>query len=234
MKQFRGVIAGETKKSRSEKESFVTLLLAMTTLLILHLLLINVVHAAAVDDIVTDLQKKLSAIRDVKGAFSQTSYLKDLEKTETYAGVFFIKKPSGVMWEYKSPRDEKIVINGTDTWIYKKSQKQAIKTRFSREAYSQTPIALLNSLENIRADFETTAVEEGWLNLKPKHQMGFIREIVIKTSSKNFPVKTLKVFDTYGNIITIELSDIKTNSGLDNSLFTFTAPPDVEVFDMNQ
>jgi outer membrane lipoprotein carrier protein len=138
------------------------------------------------------------------------------------------------MWEYTAPRDEKIIINGTETWIYKKSQKQVIKTRFSKEAYSQVPIALLNSLENLRADFDITIMEQDTLNLKPKHKMGFIQEIILKTSSKNFPVKTLKVFDVYGNKITIELTDIKTNNGLDDSLFTFTAPPGVEVFDMSQ
>jgi outer membrane lipoprotein carrier protein len=204
--------------------------------LILFLFIISIVsfvHAATDDDDVNELQKKFSLIRDVKGTFSQTSYLKDLEKTETYSGSFYIKKPSGVMWEYKTPRDEKVIMNGTDTWIYRQSLRQAIKTRFSKEAYSQVPIALLNSLENLRADFDITVTENETLNLKPRHQMGFIREIVIKTSPGNFPVKTLKVFDIYGNVITIELANIKTNSGLDDSLFTFTAPQGVEVFDMN-
>jgi outer membrane lipoprotein carrier protein len=190
--------------------------------------------ALSVDDMIDDIQKKFAGIHDMKGAFSQTSYLKDLEKTETYAGAFYIKKPSGIMWEYKAPRDEKVIINGTDTWIYKKSQKQAVKTRFSKEAYSQVPIALLNDLENLRADFDITLMEQDTLNLKPKHQMGFIREIILKTNSKNFPVKMLEIFDAYGNKITIALTGIKTNSGLDDSLFTFTPPPGVEVYDMGQ
>ncbi len=210
-------------------------LLLFTILIVTcHLSLVTVAHAAAVDDIVNDIQKKLAAIHDMKGAFSQVSYLKDLEKTERYSGIFYIKKPSGIMWEYKTPRDEKVIINKTDTWIYKKSQKQAIKTRFSKEAYSQVPIALLNGLENLGADFDITLMEQDMLNLKPRHQMGFIKEIILKTSPKNFPVKILKVLDMYGNNITIELTDIKTNNGLDDSLFTFTVPQGVEVFDMSQ
>jgi outer membrane lipoprotein carrier protein len=230
----------ETMKQQSAKKlvtchlSPVTFLLFTFLLFTIHYSLVTSVHAAAVDDVVNSIQKKFSGIHDIKGTFSQTSYLKDIEKTETYAGTFYIKKPSGIMWEYTAPRDEKIIINGTETWIYKKSQKQVIKTKFSKEAYSQVPIALLNSLENIRADFDITIVEQDTLNLKPKHQMGFIQEIILKTSSKIFPVKTLKVFDVYGNKITIELTDIKTNNGLDDSLFIFSAPPGVEVFDMSQ
>jgi outer membrane lipoprotein carrier protein len=192
------------------------------------------VHAAPVDDLVSDLQKKLSEIHDLKGAFSQTSYLKDLGKTETYSGAFYIKKPSGVMWEYKTPRDEKVIITGKDTWIYKKSQKQAIKTKFSKEAYNQVPIALLNGLENLRDDFEVSLLAQNTLGLKPKHSIGFVQGIILKVGSMNFPVEQLTIFDTYGNVITIELSHLKINSGLDDSLFTFTPPQGVEVFDMNQ
>ncbi|RJQ52580.1 MAG: outer membrane lipoprotein carrier protein LolA [Nitrospiraceae bacterium] len=221
-------------KIQDSELNFLILFILIFSLFTVHLSLVTGVHAATVDDTVNDLQKKFSGINDIKGAFTQTSYLKDLEKTETYAGTFYIRKPSGIMWEYKAPRDEKVIINGTDTWVYKKSQKQAIKTRFSKEAYSQAPIALLNSMENLRADFDISLMGQDSLKLRPKHQVGVIREMVIKTGAKNFPVKTLKVFDMYGNIITIELADTKTNSGLADSLFVFTAPPGVEVFDMSQ
>ncbi|MBI5409045.1 MAG: outer membrane lipoprotein chaperone LolA [Nitrospirae bacterium] len=201
---------------------------------IVHYSLFTVAHSATVDDVVNDLEKRFAEIKDVKGSFSQTSYLKDLEREEKYSGAFFIKKPSQMMWEYAAPRDEKVIINGTDTWIYKKSQKQAIKTRFSKETYSQVPIALLNSLENLRTDFDITLSEKDSLELKPKHQIGFIKEIILKTSSKKFPVKTLKVLDTYGNKITLELKDVETNTKPDDSLFIFTAPQGIEVYDMSQ
>jgi len=38
----------------------------------------------------------------------------------------------------------------------------------------------------------------------------------------------------YGNIITIELADIRTNTGIEDSLFTFTVPQGIEVFDMSK
>jgi outer membrane lipoprotein carrier protein len=192
------------------------------------------VFALSDNDIVNDIQKKFSAIKDLKGTFSQTSYLKDLEKTEKYSGTFYIKKPYAIMWEYNSPRDEKVFVNKTDTWIYKKSQKQAIKTRFSKETYSQVPIALLSSLDDLRTDFDISHADEGHLNLKPKKQMGTIREIVVETGPGSFPVRSLTAIDQYGNIIMIELGDIKINSGLEDSLFTFNPPPGVEVFDMSQ
>ncbi len=196
--------------------------------------LVTSVHAATTDDMVNDIQKKFSAINDLKGTFSQTSYLKDLEKTEKYAGTFYIKKPHAIMWEYKAPRDEKVFINNTDTWLYKKSRKQAIKTRFSKETYSQVPIALLSSLDDLKTDFDISHAEQGHLNLKPKKRMGTIREIIVETGSESFPVKSLSAIDQYGNIVMIEFGDIKINSGLEDSIFIFNPPPGVEVFDMTR
>ncbi|MBI5741099.1 MAG: outer membrane lipoprotein chaperone LolA [Nitrospirae bacterium] len=222
----------ETIKEESRVQSFFIFFIFIV--LTLDSSLFNSLHAAAVDDVVNDVQKRLSSIHDLKGSFTQTSYLKDLEKTETYAGTFYIKKPSGIMWEYKSPRDEKVFIKGEDMWIYKRSQKQAIKSRFSKEAYSQAPITLLSGLENLRSDFDITLTDRDTLDLKPKRRMGSMQEVIIRTASKNFPLKTLKVIDTYGNVITIELADIKTNTGPEDSLFTFTVPQGVEVFDMDR
>ncbi len=194
----------------------------------------SAVSSASVDETVDTLQKKLAQINDIKGTFSQTSYIKDIEDTQKYSGAFFIKKPSQMMWEYAPPRDEKVVINNTDTWIYKKSQKQAIKTKFSRESYSQAPIALLSGMESIRNDFDITMPAANSLQLAPKRKIGFIKTLVIETASGNFPVKMFTIFDTYGNIIMIELSDVKTNTGLNDSLFIFKTPPGVEVYDMSQ
>jgi outer membrane lipoprotein carrier protein len=190
--------------------------------------------AATVDDTVNQLQKKLSEINDMSGIFSQTSFIQDLDETQEYSGKFFIKKPSGMMWEYDKPRDEKVVINGSDTWIYKKSQNQVIKTRFSSEAYSQVPIALIVSMENIRNDFDIILTRENALQLTPKRKIGFIKTLVIETSSVDFPVKMFTIIDTYGNIIMIELNSVKINPGLDDSLFIFTVPKGAEVFDLNQ
>lgn len=190
--------------------------------------------AATLDEMVGRIQTTFSGINDLKGSFEQTSYIKDLEETQKYSGTFFLKKPSSVMWEYSKPRDEKVVIRETNTWIYKKAENQVIKTKFSEEAYSQVPIALLSGMENIRDDFDISVPEEDALQLVPKQRIGFIKTIVMEVSPDDFPVKMFTIIDTYGNIIMIELADVTVNPGLDDSLFIFTPPPDAEVYEMNR
>jgi outer membrane lipoprotein carrier protein len=192
------------------------------------------VAAASLDETVARVETTFAGINDIQGSFAQTSYIKDIEETQKYAGTFFVKKPAFMMWEYEKPRDEKIIIRDTDTWIYKKAENQVIKTKFSREAFSQVPIAMLGSFDHLRDDFNVSMPDENALQLMPKQKMGFIKTIVMEVSPDDFPVKMFTIIDTYGNIIMIELTSVKPNPGLDDSLFTFTPPPGAEVYDMSQ
>jgi outer membrane lipoprotein carrier protein len=180
------------------------------------------------------MQEEFESIKDLSGKFEQKSYIKDLEQTQEFKGFFFLKKPARMMWEYEDPRDEKVVINDKDTFIFKKSQNQVIRTKFSEESYSQVPIAMLESFDNIRNDFNISMPEKNALKLIPKQKIGHIKSVIMETSSQGFPIQMFTILDTYGNIIMIELKDIKTNPGLKDELFNFQIPPGAEVFDMSQ
>jgi len=190
--------------------------------------------AESVDDIVNRIKKKYGEIHDIQGSFTQTSYLKDLERTEKYSGSFLIKKPSLFRWKYALPRNEEVIISGTEIWIYKASEKQALKSKFNKSAYSQLPIAMLESLENMKADYEIKTAGEGVLELVPKEEMGLIKKIHLEIASGEFPVKTLTLFDMYGNTIVLMLKDVKINPGLEDSLFIFKIPQGVEVHDFSK
>lgn len=219
------------KKSWSFKIFYVALLL-----LVLLLIPALSTHAAEsttsdVTAVVERIQKKFASIHDLSGSFGQMSYIKDIEETQKFSGTFFIKKPSSMMWQYASPRDEQVTIRDTETWIYKKSENQVIKTRFSKESYSQVPIALLTSVENISNDFDITMPEQNALQLVPKRRIGFIRTLVFELSSDDFPVKMFTIIDTYDNVIMVELADVKINQGIDDARFNFKTPPGAEVYE---
>lgn len=190
--------------------------------------------ASSVDDVVAGMEKKYSVIRDMKGSFSQTSFLKDLEKTERYEGEFFIKKPAFLRWKYSKPRDEEVIIRNTETWIYRKSEKQAFKTIVSKADYSQVPVSLLGSLDALKKNFDITLVKEGTLGLTPRRTMGYIKSIHVDVDPGAFPVKTLTILDVYNNRVILEIRGVKVNTGIEDSFFVFTVPPGVEVFDLGE
>lgn len=191
-------------------------------------------YASEVTAIVDLVEKKYAGITDIKGVFFQTSYLKDLDRTEEYAGDFFIKKPSRLRWTYRAPRDEEVLINGEDIWMYKSSEKQVIKSRFSRDAFSQVPIAMLESLGDLKGDYQISMSGEKTLELVPRQRMGFVKKLRLTTGSGDFPVESFEVFDVYGNMNVIILRDVIINPGLGDGLFIFTMPPGAELFDFTR
>ncbi len=196
--------------------------------------IVSTSHASTVDEVVGRIQKIYGGIKDVQGRFSQTSHIKDLDKIERYEGEFFIRKPSSMRWNFSKPRDEEVIIRENDIWIYKKSEKQALKSAFSKDAYSQVPIALLNNFGDLKNDFDIKLIKDDTLELTPKRRMGFINKLLLEINSTDFPVKTFSVFDVYGNKIDITVKDVKINSGLEDSIFIFKLQPGVEIFDLNQ
>jgi len=66
---------------------------------LLSFLLTPVLSVHAEEDQVAKIQKAYEGIKDIKGNFVQKSFIKDLKRTDTYNGRFFIKQPK-MKWEY--------------------------------------------------------------------------------------------------------------------------------------
>ena len=112
--------------------------------------------AFAAEDEVARIQEAYRNISDMKAGFVQKNYMKDLGRTDTYRGILFIKRPSKMKWEYKGDKPQEIIINGDKILIYKKAEKQAFKSAFSRQTYGQAPVALLSGFGKVREEFNIT------------------------------------------------------------------------------
>ncbi len=179
----------------------------------------------AQEDQVTKIQKAYEDIKDISGNFVQKSSIKDLKRTDTYIGRFFIKPPK-MKWEYTGEKPQVIYIKGDEILIYQKKENQIIKSKFDRATYGQAPIALLAGFGDIRRDFVVISDSPDRLMIKPRKSMGNIDYIEVTPSDNAFPIKALIIVDSLLNRIEITLKDVKTNTGLNNSLFNFTPPKD--------
>ena len=189
-------------------------------------------NASELDNKIEKIQKAYEKIRDMKGSFTQKNTIKDLNKTDTYRGEFFIKQPLKMKWIYKGKSAQDIFINNNMVLIYKKGEKQAYKGKFDKTTYGQTPIALLGGFGNIRQEFNISGKEDSLL-LKPKSSMGSITSITIMLSGDDFPIKSFTIEDGRSNVIEITLKDVKTNTGMKDSLFEFSLPKDVNIYEYN-
>ncbi|HXX53692.1 MAG TPA: outer membrane lipoprotein carrier protein LolA [Thermodesulfovibrionales bacterium] len=179
------------------------------------------------------IQRAYEDIRDVKGEFVQKSHIKDLKRTDTFKGSFAIKMPSQVRWQYyddKKRHFTEVLITRNELLIYQKDEKQVFKGKFDSESYGQAPIALLTGLAHIDREF-TASERGGRLFLKPRKAMGNIVSIEITPSEGEFPIDSLTIIDKRSNSISITLKDVRVNSGVEESYFSFSPPEGVSVYE---
>ncbi|TAL22816.1 MAG: outer membrane lipoprotein chaperone LolA [Nitrospirae bacterium] len=211
------------------KSRCLRLILCCFLILYSEFCILNSVYA---EDEVARIQEAYKNIEDIKGAFVQQSYIKDLKRTDIYKGFLFIKRPSKMKWEYKGDQPQEVIINNDKILIHKKAEKQAFKGMFSRQTYGQAPIALLGGFGNIKEEFNVTQ-KQGRLILTPKRSMGNIVSIELETSEEGFPIKYFVINDTRSNRIEITLKDIKINTGIKDGMFNFSLPDGVNVYEHN-
>lgn len=184
------------------------------------------------DDEVARIQEAYRDISDMKAGFVQKNYMKDLGRTDTYKGVLFIKRPSKMRCEYKGDKPQEVIINNDKILIYKKAEKQAFKSAFSRQTYGQAPVALLSGFGKVREEFNITKKNKK-LILAPKNPMGNIVSVEIETSDDDFPIKSFIINDMRSNRIEIQLKDIKINTGIKDAAFDFSLPEGVNIYEHN-
>jgi chaperone LolA len=186
--------------------------------------------AAGQEEMVSRIQKAYEGISDIRGGFTQKSTIKDLKRTDTYRGDFFIKPPLKMKWMYKGDAAQDITVNNDMVLIYKKGDSQAYRSRFDKATYGQTPVALLGGFGKIRDEFTISAKGDS-LTLKPKKPLGNISSITVAVSDEGFPIRSFRILDSRSNVIEIELRDIVLNSGLREGLFDLSVPKGVSVYD---
>jgi outer membrane lipoprotein-sorting protein len=199
-----------------------------------YFLFFNVsISLSAAEQEIARIQKAYENIKDISGSFIQKSHIKDLKRTDTYEGRFFIKRPMKMKWEYKGETPQEVLINNDKIIIYQQKEKQVFRSKFNRDIYGQAPIALLSGFGEIHEEFSVSS-KNGNLLLKPKRPMGVIVSIEIEPSEGEFPISSFTINDSHSNRVEIILKDVKINTGLEDRLFHTSLPKDVTIYEQNQ
>ncbi|MCX8031194.1 MAG: outer-membrane lipoprotein carrier protein LolA [Thermodesulfovibrionales bacterium] len=202
----------------------------ITTVLLSFLVIVLLsvpINAIDVDEEIARIQRAYENLKDLQGNFIQKSFIKDLKKIDTYKGKFYIKPPK-LRWDYQTKSPQSVYFTEDKLIIYQKIERQVYISKLDSLSYGQFPIALLRGFGDIRRDF-FISTKDGRLILKPKKSIGNISQIEILSFDDEFPIKAIKIADDLSNYTSIELKDIKLNSGIKDSFFDFTPPDNVSI-----
>ena len=111
-------------------------------------------------------------------------------------------------------------------------------TAMTQAFQSKVPSTFLAGLGNLKKDFdlkwakEPSGKENYSLELTPREAQGSLEKLFLIVDRESFKILQARIQDVMGNITQIGFSKIQFDNHLPDSLFTFTPPPGVEVFNM--
>ena len=192
----------------------------------------------SLNEIVSKVQGQYDAHGDFKADFVQESLVKSLGRKQVSEGVVFFKKPGKMRWNYQKPFKQEIVSDGKTLWSYRPEEKQVLMSPMSQAAQGKVPSTFLAGLGNLQTDFqirwgkEPSPQDPYFLELTPNEFQGSLEKLFLLVDRESYRILQAKIQDVMGNTTQISFSKTQFDNRLADSLFVFTPPKGVEVFQM--
>ena len=184
------------------------------------------------------IQKQYEKVLTFEADFTQQSYIKMMDQTQSVKGKVQIKKPGKMRWVYGAP-DTQILINNEKTlWLYVPEEKQATKVPVENIYSSNTPALFLAGKGKLTHAFNVESVNGENQNivvtLVPKNKEQGMARLILLADKKNFQITGSTVYDKLGNKTEIRFTRIRVNPEIPEEQFQLKTPPGVEVLDYTQ
>jgi outer membrane lipoprotein carrier protein len=201
-------------------------------------LLRGVEAATPLEAVVDRVQATCAQTQDLSAHFQQTATNRTLGQVQEASGLFLVKRPGKMRWEYQKPESRLYVTDGKTLWAYSLSDRQVVVQDVADALASRLPLSFLAGNCTLGTDFDIALVEHAGtraspltriLDLRPKRPEAGIARMLLEINTKGYRVERTTLFDAYGNTTAIALTNIKTNSGIEDQHFRFAPPAGVTV-----
>ena len=189
--------------------------------------------------LIDKVQAEYERTNDIYASFTQISHLRSVSKPKESSGMVYFKKPGKMRWEYTNPEQQLLVSDGRTMWFYVAEDEQVI-VQPAEDAYgSKTPITFLSGMGKLQNDFYMNLLPESdsatayKLELLPKQPQPELAKLILTVDPKTYQIVHTAVYDPYGNITDVYLSNLDINVAPPDDVFTFDIPDGVDVIQQN-
>jgi len=207
----------------------------ITTFLILTFVLGFALFANAdekLDKLLAQVKEHHKDVTGVSADFTQTTMVKTLGREQSKTGKVYFKLPDKMRWDYLTPENQQIISDGQVMWFYKPDEKTAFKQGVSNSSATIASVEILAGKVDVEKHFNATLGksenELSALILHPKQDLGY-EKAVLFVDGKTGAIKKIRVYDLYGNITTLDLTNVELSGKIPDDKFTFTPPKGVTV-----
>ena len=189
-------------------------------------------------EVANKIQKFYDQTTDFQAAFRQVYHAEAFGKDKVSSGYVYIKKPGRMRWDYKEPRPKYFVADGHALYAYDPDLEQVMVDRSFTDSDLSAAVTFLWGKGNLIEDFQINFSKRTGLagpkhvalELKPKKDVRFTTLIFV-VATESFMVDETLVEDPGGNINHIYFTNVRTNVGLKDNIFSFEIPKGVAVIE---
>jgi outer membrane lipoprotein carrier protein len=166
----------------------------------------------------------------LKASFRQTVQRPDDDRVYTSSGIFYLKRPGQLRWEYENPPTQVIVADGKRIWLHDIELEQ-VSHRSQKAALEGTPAQLLSGSRPVEESFDMQELGEqeglSWLELRPRDKEAQFIKVLLGFSDDT--LQRMAMYDSFGQVTRFEFYDMQRNPELSSELFVFVPPPQVDL-----
>jgi outer membrane lipoprotein carrier protein len=182
------------------------------------------------------LQEKYDRVHDFTADFTHTYQGGILKKSLSERGTLEVKKPGRMRWEYSQPEKKLFVSDGRKVYSYVPADKQVIVSSVPADDQAATSVLFLAGKGNLTRDFNVSYAPGGssdtWaLRLDPKQRQRDYDWLILVVDRHSLQIRELTAADQQGGTSTFRFTNIRENTGLPDTRFTFKIPRGVDVID---
>jgi outer membrane lipoprotein carrier protein len=218
------------RKAGMKNMKIIVLLSAFTALL-----MTCAAAAADFDSALSGMERRYEKADTVAGSFKQIYRAPGMTQEKT--GVFQLKRPGLMRWEYMTPEKELFVADGKECFFYVPLDRQVTIHPLTPADLARTPFVFLLGGGNIRRDYSAAAETEfkpafpdtALLRLTPVENNEEYLFVTLELDARTFDIRRVLIRERIGNTSEFLLSDIVLNRKMNDRDFQFRTPRGVEV-----
>ncbi len=178
------------------------------------------------------VEDRYNSVRTLELAFEQT-YIAPNRARRVESGSLRLRKPGRMRWEYTRPDGKLFISDGSDYWYYSVLARRAEKMKLKEAEDIQAPLAFLIGRLDFQRDFGKFLIQPSGgmvtITAEPKNPQKSPFAQVAFTVGPDSRIATLTIRNQDGATTIFHFSGEVRNPVLNDAIFTFVAPPGVEV-----
>lgn len=189
-------------------------------------------HESSSEEVKLNINDYLNGIQSLQAVFRQTVFSSENDVIDYSEGLFLLKKPDKIMWNFKAPSVKKILVSNQKISTYDKDLNQLLIIPIS-DRYQSSLANLLLRNNGLMSYYQISSetVNENMYSVvlvKKESNILFIR---MKITIVEMLLTEIKLWDNDGQSIEIAFDNTVLNSTLSDASFEFSIPNGTDIFD---